>query len=205
MGSTTPTPPATARSRSSTVAGHFGAARHQADAAGAHHVGVDGHADLELAQLHLAAHDQAASRRPMALTMACVMSGRQAGRRLVDQLRGLFGDASLRHVRGRTAPRPRGWRRRSSPAPRWPDRRRRVRATGTCIWPATMPATASRRGIVPSSLPAISRMRFVQAALFVAERLAAEGARQRFLRQRDAAELRDHRGQVVLPHVGQRA
>ena len=117
----------------------------------------------------------------MALTMACVMAGGRPGAAWFTSCAACSGMRPWETWRSKrtaahrmAAPIFSGSQVAGLPLARSRD--------GTCIWPATMPATASRRGIVPNSLPAISRMRFVQAAFFVRQRLAAEGARQRFLR-----------------------
>src|SRR5688572_11149275 len=76
---------------------HLGAARHQANAARAHHVGVDRHADLQLAQRHAAAHDQAGVIAD-GLDHGLRDGRGQAGRGLVHELRRLLGRAALGNV-----------------------------------------------------------------------------------------------------------
>ena len=164
------------------------------------HVGVDHHADARARAASPRGSSPGRSRPRLRLTMACGDRGRQCrappGSPAARPARACVPSDTCRSKRTAAhrmaAP--------ISPAPSWLDCRWRDRARGTRIWPATMPATASRRGIVPSSLPATSGMRFVQArALRRSAAWPLKTARQRFLRQRDAAELRDHRRQVVLP------
>ncbi len=92
-----PTPAATARSRSSTAGVTSVARGTRRVPRAAHHIGVDGHADFELVQHDLSGHDQAAVVRDR-LDHGLGDRRGKSRRGLVDELRGLIGNASLRHV-----------------------------------------------------------------------------------------------------------
>ena len=114
--------------------------------------------------------------------MAWVIDGGKARRRLVDELRGLIGDASLRDVPVELHRRPQDG---GADLFRLPGGRVTVGdiAGGHAHLIRHHGGDGLEARNRAEQLAGDLGMRFVQASLFMAQRLATEGARQRLLRQ----------------------